>query len=219
MSEFYKTLHARAVEIATPEIPLATEPKLSVSPKLIDMGLNLRWDMDIIRAQAERHGKDAASLGTLAVYCFDGKYGAGGLHTEPLVVDDQIHYPVFGIGVDNPQSPDLAALNGRFRHEFRHVMQEDLSNPLYSRRWARVAVRMGAIPIALLGWKQNIDVISGDAHHGFIPALASFASSLTIPALAPYRTMWALTPREIDANYFAWRHKDFTPISQVTTQN
>jgi hypothetical protein len=215
MSEFYETLYYRAAEIATAEAPLATEPKLSMSQKLLDAGLNLSWDMDAIIDQAEQHGKNAANLGALAVYFFDGEYGAGGLHTEPLGIDGQIHYPVFGIGVDNPQSPDLDVLNNRFRHEFRHIMQEDLSNPLYSRRWARIVVRMGALPLALLGWKQNIDLISGDAHHGIIAALTSLGSSATIPALAPHRTMWALTPREIDANYFAWRHKDFAPISQA----
>ncbi len=39
-----------------------------------------------------------------------------------MVINDQIHYPVLGVGVEIPV--DTEQLNWRFRHEFRHILRE-----------------------------------------------------------------------------------------------
>jgi len=196
--------------MVTPETPLAREPKLSVDSGIA--GVNFDLDVPAVSNMMERSGKDPANLGAMAIHVYTDKKAEMGLEAylakTPRAIDGHIHYPVIGLRLDDPSSPDLSVLNKRFRHEWRHVMQEPQTIPLYFRPWARNTVRAVSIPLAVLGWKQNIDQLyDNTTNYSVLLAMASIAA--TPGSLFPRQTMWILMPREIDAEYFAWRNKDF----------
>jgi len=108
-----------------------------------------------------------------------------------------------------PESIQERTLNSVFRHELAHIINHDNGRPPYRDKNILSSVKT----LGLCALTYNI-LLAGDYTESLTSCAAGLGSTVLgmFVASSPSYAVHRLTPREIKADYFAWRHRDFNPI-------
>jgi len=132
----------------------------------------------------------------------------GSMSRSSRLENGEIYSPLVSV-YSKPEVVQERKLNSTFRHELGHVINCDDNRPPYRDRNLLSSVK--ALGLCTLTY----DVLSTSAYTGSLEsglvglgatALGAFLAS------SPANAIHSLSPREIKANYFAWRHRGFNPI-------
>jgi hypothetical protein len=216
MSEYFERMHAAGEEQlrANPDLRLADLPMTYFMPGTQHLTSSLRVPIyDVVDFLVDQ-GSSAVDLTRTAVYVYpmEGKASDMGVqHDSPKVFDNEVvHYPVVGLGVPRTGAPNVRRVNSTLRHELGHILQENDTETRYNRPVARhIARSVGAV--AALGFAKWGLEGGPDAAATMLKSTAALISGAT--ALDPMSVLHYFEPREIDADVFAWRHRDFKPIT------
>lgn len=137
----------------------------------------------------------------------DGSYVGASIRIAPMSHDEKTYFPYIRLSI-NQQNPSEDNLNSSFRHELAHYIHQDTSPPLYNHKQFRNTVR--SIGTSALSY--------GALSIGFSPSLFNVTVAAACVGIGetlmekPDHVGHNVFPRELRANYFAWRHRDFNPF-------
>lgn len=203
---------------------------MATSPAVRTPGNNIRPLIDVPMEEVvdfmQDRGFERDELQSMAIYTYEpgAEISGKGVHKNVPVwfqSGDQrvVHYPVVGLCVGSNVRPQERSMNFTLRHELRHLEQGLYTTPLYQNerivnatRWSgTVSACLGSIGVATAAYET---VMSSADNSAIMLGLMSGAVALAgaIAERKPAQFVHRITPREIDADIFALRTRDFQPV-------
>jgi hypothetical protein len=207
---------AEARAACSKELPIAPEPHIWNTPGTEHIASATSWDLPAIMDFMDQHGTEPRDLESMAIYTYPqaSRFTAPAafLDNHPKAIEDQIYFPVIGIGV--PEDGQLSQFwtNLKLRHELRHIMQNSETNPPYDRRWALNTARAVGTMALAYATKGCYDLIQDTTQSPDVWATILAGSLGAGTALNPKSFLHTLSPTEIDARIFSYRTVGFNPV-------
>lgn len=210
-------------------MPLADEPCINFSSGTEALRGRLDVDMEYVQEYMYARGAPAGSLIRPVVdfvqpgKCLGGKEARGSLLGGAGIIDGKLYYPHIQLAVD-PHYPDICTLNSVYRHELRHTTQRNTSAP-YGCNETVAYMRLTAATVAVSAAIKDYNYFTDNeiTAHLSVPTAVSMALGYStlmafgaLAAIRPKAILSELAPQEIDADIFAWRNKNFNPITLAT---
>jgi hypothetical protein len=188
-------------------IPLATEPLAEIYGRSRHAG-RVAIDTAAILDFMDGQGADPAMLKSLHIKIQTGPsalMNEGSVSGTPVEVNGALRYPTVALGMVGQR---VGGLNSSLRHELRHMLQPQGYQPLYQHPKAGLYTRLGAGASALGFGTLHY----ADFSPNFTGVMAAMSGLITVMPMAQ-AVLWPFARTEWDAELFAWRHRNFQPIT------
>lgn len=192
-------------------IPIATRPRISADPVILETIRGLEIPMDeIIDFASQEHGIEPETLQSMSLsfQTPQNQPVLGSCNTYPEIHANKIHYPNIKImtkGIRLPQA------NRTLRHEIRHIFQPDTLSSYHVDQILRrfqLGLEVAAVGIGVWSSGEAADNIK-DA--GALAVAALGTASLAHPRLVS-PLAWMTERDEWDATAFSMRNRRFRPL-------
>jgi hypothetical protein len=227
MEMYWESYRAEAAALAEQhDGQIARRPTFLYTKRVKEQLPHVNIDMEAVTHHLVDAGLPEQHLGALAIRLADSSHGRmvsgacieGVVYKKPQITErNTVYYPFVDIIVPTDAHTTNAGelsdkLNCVMRHELRHIQQQRRhKNTLYRNELFRKAVGIGGLAASVaFGVKIGYDIFN-DETFGIIPEAVGMAASMTAHS-SPLGVIHRLTPSEIDADLYAWRHPSFKPI-------
>jgi len=197
---------------------IANTPEVYFSAPVIDQLEHVWVSFSAIEKLAKERGRDVSRLvGHAAIHFmsmeelkkYSGMMAAGAYTAKPMKYHELIHYPSILLGVD-PKEIDQSAIQTTMRHEVGHMLQDDQRfAPPYHIPAALHGTRAAAGVASMIALSAIGAIEPQAAHDGatFIAEGAGFLCGMLTHTQIARAAIWRVTPREIGADLFAYKHR------------